>query len=225
MVGVSATERWLVLRSIRVARPRARARQRFSVGPSSTRMSAIRRSSATRSWFASAFAAADSINRDRSRAASLLENASSVRASSTGMPRTWSATRRALRGATRTNRALARTIGASLSSPAATSALRLAASGVGTEGARGRELAELVADHRLGDEHGHVLAPVVNGDRVPDHLREHGRRPRPGLDHLLLVRLVELLDAPEQPLLGERALLRRSTHLVLPLLLPAPAAA
>ncbi len=113
MVGVSATERWLVLRSIRVARPRARARQRFSVGPSSTRMSAIRRSSATSSWFASAFAAADSINRDRSRAASLLENASSVRASSTGMPRTWSATRRALRGATRTNRALARTIGAS----------------------------------------------------------------------------------------------------------------
>ena len=45
-----------------------------------------------------------------------------MRASSTGMPRTWSATRRALRGATRTNRAFARTIGASgcLSDAAAT---------------------------------------------------------------------------------------------------------
>ena len=32
--------------------------------------------------------------------------------------------------------------------------------------ARRRELAELVADHRLGDEHGHVLAAVVDGDRV-----------------------------------------------------------
>ena len=50
-------------------------------------------------------------------------------------------------------------------------------------GARRRELAELVADHRLGDEHGHVLAAVVDGDRVADHLREDRRRARPGADH------------------------------------------
>ena len=31
---------------------------------------------------------------------------------------------------------------------------------------RGRELAELVPDHLLGDEHRHVLAPVVDRDRV-----------------------------------------------------------
>ena len=49
--------------------------------------------------------------------------------------------------------------------------------------ARRRELAELVADHRLRHEHGHVLAAVVDGDRVADHLGEDRRGPRPGLDH------------------------------------------
>ena len=52
---------------------------------------------------------------------------------------------------------------------------RLAGAGVAAEGARRRELAELVADHRLGDEHGHVLAAVVDGDRVADHLGEDRR--------------------------------------------------
>src|SRR5215211_3564388 len=218
VVGVSATERWLVFLSIRVARPRARARQRFRVGPSSTRMSAIRRSSATRSWFASALAAAESISFARSRAAPRVEKASSVRASSTGMPRTWSATSRALRGATRTYRALARTMGASgsLSPDFATARLTLLAA-VAAERPRRRELAELVADHRLGDEHGHVLAAVVDGDRVPDHLREHGRGPRPGLVHLL--------DAPHEALLDVRALLRRTSHSLPRLLLPPPASA
>ena len=71
-------------------------------------------------------------------------------------------------------------------------------------------------DHRLGDEHGHVLAAVVDGDRVPDHLREDGRGPRPGLDHLLVAGLVHLLDALHQALLDERALLRGSAHQRLP---------
>src|SRR3954452_17499839 len=36
----------------------------------------------------------------------------------------------------------------------------------------GGELTQLVPDHRLRDEHRHVLAPVVHGDRVADELRE-----------------------------------------------------
>ncbi len=41
---------------------------------------------------------------------------------------------------------------------------------------RRRELPELVTDHRLGDEHRHVLTAVVDGDRVTNHVREdHGR--------------------------------------------------
>ena len=54
--------------------------------------------------------------------------------------------------------------------------LRRAVTGVPAEGAGRRELAELVTDHLLGHEDGHVLAAVVDGDGVADHLREDGRR-------------------------------------------------
>src|ERR671935_2627542 len=76
-----------------------------------------------------------------------------------------------------------------------------------------RELAELVTDHLLGDEHRHVLAAVVHRDRVSDHLREDRRGPRPGADHPLLVRRVHRLDAAHQPPLDERPLLRAPAHL------------
>ncbi len=42
--------------------------------------------------------------------------------------------------------------------------------GVVPEGPGGRELAQLVTDHALGDVHRHVLAAVVDGDGVPDHV-------------------------------------------------------
>src|SRR5581483_245445 len=73
---------------------------------------------------------------------------------------------------------------------------------------RRRELAQPVSDHVLADEYGHVLAPVVHRDRVPDHVGIDDRRSRPGLDDLLVARLVHLLDllserrADERPLLG-----------------------
>src|ERR671934_1619550 len=101
--------------------------------------------------------------------------------------------------------------------------LRRLVARVPAEGARGSELAELVADHLLRDEHGHVLAAVVDGDRVPDHLREDRRGTGPGADHPLLVGRVHRLDPTHQPLLDERPLLARSAHLAL--LLAAPAAA
>ena len=53
-------------------------------------------------------------------------------------------------------------------------ALRLLVGGVPAVRARGRELAQLVADHGLGHEHGHVLAPVV--DRRSCGRPSRGRR-------------------------------------------------
>src|SRR5512146_1447829 len=93
-----------------------------------------------------------------------------------------------------------------------------------TEGPRRRELAELVTDHLLGDEDRHVLAAVVDGDRVADHLGEDRRGARPGADHVLLARLVHRLDPAHQPLLHERPLLRTATHLAATLLAAATAA-
>src|SRR5438128_5298956 len=93
--------------------------------------------------------------------------------------------------------------------------LRLAIAGMATEHPRRRELAELVADHLLADEDGHVLPAVVDSDRVPDHLGEDRRRPRPGADHLLAAGVVHPADAAQQPLLDEWALLARPGHLAL----------
>src|SRR5215218_5382226 len=87
------------------------------------------------------------------------------------------------------------------------------------------ELAELVADHRLAHEHGHMLAPVVHGDGVAHHLGEDRRRPGPGPDHLLLIARVHGLDARHEALLDPRALLARTAHAGLPALLAAATAA
>jgi hypothetical protein len=87
-----------------------------------------------------------------------------------------------------------------------------AVTGVAAEGPGGRELAQLVADHLLADEHGHVLAAVVDRDRVPDHLGEDRGRARPGADHPLLAARVHRLDPGQQPLLDERPLLGRPAH-------------
>src|SRR5262249_35377047 len=65
---------------------------------------------------------------------------------------------------------------------------------VASEDPRGGELAELVTDHRLADEHRHVLFAVVHGDRVADHLREDRRRTRPRPQHFLVVGGVQGLD-------------------------------
>ena len=56
---------------------------------------------------------------------------------------------------------------------------------VAVEGAGRRELAELVADHVLGDEHRDVLLAVVDAEGQADELRQDGRAARPGLDHVL----------------------------------------
>ena len=101
---------WQVRFLIRATRPRARARQRFSVGPSSTTAAWTTRSSPTRPWFASAFATAEASTFSISRAAARCVNASTARASGTLRPRMCSATTRPLRADIRTHFAWARTV-------------------------------------------------------------------------------------------------------------------
>src|SRR5215217_7827735 len=114
------------------------------------------------------------------------------------MPRTRSITRRAFIGVTRTYRACAR----ATRSVSSTTPLRSATASppvvlhVPAERARGGELAQLVADHGLGDEHRHVLAAVVHRDRVAEHRGDDHGPTGPRLDDVLgalLVLAVHLL--------------------------------
>src|SRR5690349_24120725 len=79
-------------------------------------------------------------------------------------------------------------------------------------GAGRGELPELVADHRVGHEHGHVLAAVVHGDRVADHGRDDHRATRPGLDHVVGALVVLGVHLLHQVAVHERALLQAARH-------------
>src|SRR6201986_1134163 len=153
-------------------------------------------------------------------------NWSTACAWSAGSPRIRSTTRRAFIGVTRTYRALAlASIGVSLFSglsPAAPVILDVA-----TEGPRGRELAELVAHHRLGDEHRDVLAAVVNCDRVTQHRRHDHGPPGPRLDNCLGALFVLHVHLLHQVVVDEGSLLKATRHrrLLLPLVLAAATAA
>src|SRR5688500_7120412 len=134
-------------------------------------------------------------------------------ASSTGLPEMRSVTSRTLRGLMRMYLAVALTCidpllqrRRALGGPATVPAVC----------ARRRELAEPMPDHVLGDEDGHVTTAVVDGDRVPDHLREDHACPRPGLQHLALAALVHVVDAAEQARVDEWSLLDGTTHLSAP---------
>ena len=72
------------------------------------------------------------------------------------------------------------------------------------EGAGDRELAQLMADHVLRDKDGDVLAPVMHGQRMADHLREDRRAARPGLDNALLIARIHIINALEQLGVGIR---------------------
>src|SRR3954454_6418114 len=83
---------------------------------------------------------------------------------------------------------------------------------VPTEGARGRELAELVPDHGLGHEDRDVLAAVVHGQRVAEHVGDDRRATRPGADHVLGALFVLSVHLLEQVVVDERALLQAAWH-------------
>src|SRR6185295_13579784 len=146
-------------------------------------------------------------------------------ASDTDLPRTRSMTRRAFVAETRTKRAFATADGYSVvilikvlcSSRKRSSPLRLAVVlDVTLERTRRRELAELVPDHRLGDEHRDMLAAVVDREGVPDEVGDDGRPTRPGLDDLLGVLLVLYVDLLEQVVVDERTLLKTAWHRLTP---------
>src|SRR5687767_2009195 len=94
---------------------------------------------------------------------------------------------------------------------------------MGAEGACGSELAELVPDHRLRHVNGNVLAAVVHGDRVSDHVGDHRGEALPRLDDALLVLLVHLGHLDQQVVVDERAFLKTARHLLSTSLLAAPA--
>src|SRR5512133_1957258 len=120
-------------------------------------------------------------------------------------------TRRALGGEIRTNRTVALASICSLGSPLTHRARALGA-GVAAERPRRRELAELVADHRLADVDRDVLASVVHRDRVPDHLGDDRGPARPGLDDALVAAAVHLDDLDHQVVVDERPLLHGPRH-------------
>ena len=72
------------------------------------------------------------------------------------------------------------------------------------ESPRSSKLAQLVSHHALADEHRYVLAAIVDGDSVTDHLRKDSRRARPCLDDALVVGGVQRLDPGHQSLFYKR---------------------
>src|SRR4051812_35014287 len=80
------------------------------------------------------------------------------------------------------------------------------------EGAGGRELAQLVADHVLGHQHGDVLVAVVDAEGDADELRQDGGAARPGLDHILAAGRTGDFRLLEQIAVYERAFPDRACH-------------
>ena len=80
------------------------------------------------------------------------------------------------------------------------------------ERAGGRELAQLVPHHVLGDVHRDELLAVVHRDGVPHELRQNRRTPRPRPHHLLLVGGVQRVDLLFQVVVGKRPFFDGTPH-------------
>src|SRR6185312_2297412 len=205
----TATRMWQVCLPIVLPRPLARADIRRSVAPLSTKIVVTLSSSMSAPSLCSALAIADSSTLRMMRAPFLVLKASTSSALSTGSPRTWSATSRPFWADSRTPRRVA-TVSIARSLPALRRLRRrchLLVGRMALEGARQRELAELVPDHVLGHVDGNVLLAVVHGDREPDEVRRDRRAPRPGLDRLLVVDRARGFHLRLQVAVDERALL------------------
>src|SRR6185312_17482300 len=80
------------------------------------------------------------------------------------------------------------------------------------ESPRRGEFAELVPDHRLSDKHRDVLASVVYGDRVPEHVGNDHRTAGPRLDDVFGALFVLSSDLNKQVLIDEGAFLQAAWH-------------
>src|ERR1019366_494532 len=83
---------------------------------------------------------------------------------------------------------------------------------VGLEDPGRGELAELVADHVLGDVHRDEGLAVVDVEGVADEIRRDRRAARPGLDRLARARLGCLLDLLEKVVIDEKAFFDGTCH-------------
>src|SRR5215831_14490102 len=83
-------------------------------------------------------------------------------------------------------------------------ALGLAVRRMAVEHAGRRELAELVADHLLGDQHRNVLLAVIDAEGQPDELRQDRRAAAPYPDHLVAARGARVFRLLEQITVDER---------------------
>src|SRR6478735_1919095 len=77
---------------------------------------------------------------------------------------------------------------------------------------RGSEFAELVPDHRLSDKHRDVLASVVYGDRVSEHVGDDHRTAGPGLDDVLGALFVFPGYLHKEVLVNERTFFQAAWH-------------
>src|SRR6478735_5435293 len=184
---------WLVRLLMRNARPCARGRIRLSVGPSSTYAALTTRAAGSRRRLCSALATALATT----LATGSLALCGAKRSRAGASCPNWEVISISLY-----------LVGARSAPPRTAVVLH-----VPTEGARGRELAELVPDHRLGHEDRDVLAAVVHGDRVPEHVGDDRRAPRPGADDGLGALLVLHVHLLEQVVVDEGALLQAAWHL------------
>src|SRR5277367_6766121 len=91
-------------------------------------------------------------------------------------------------------------------------ALGLAVGRMAVERPRRRELAELVADHFLGDHDRDVFLAVVDAESKPDELRQNGRTPRPDADHIVASGRAGGLRLFQQIAVDKRTLPNRTHH-------------
>src|SRR4249920_2697886 len=124
-------------------------------------------------------------------------NLSVLSAFDASAPRTVSATRRHFCGEMRAylSFAVASMLGRSL---------HFLVARVRLEGARRRELTQLVTHHVFGDEHWDVLTAVMHGNSQAHHVGDDHRAARPRLDRLAIALGGSRLDLLQQVKIDER---------------------
>src|SRR5450432_136844 len=153
----------------------------------------------------SAFAIADSSTFLMIRAPFFGLNASTLNARSTGNPRIWSATRRPFWAERRTPRNVAVVcIVSSLLLSRRSGCYDIIDGRMAFEGARQRELAQLVANHVFRHVDRDVRLAVMHGNGQADKIRRDRRATRPGLDRFLVVDRSRLFHLGLQVAVDER---------------------